>query len=70
MADSAREGMTQSPHREPEYIMAAESKRAADFAKVLDSIWATASPQPATREPSLAARLGPSGECQAQGEAR
>lgn len=29
---------------------------------------ATAAPQPATHEPSLASRLGPSGECQAQGE--
>lgn len=30
-------------------------------------VWAATASQPATREPSLASRLGPSGECQAQG---
>lgn len=35
--------MTQSPHREPEVMMAVESKRAADFGTVLDSIWRCAS---------------------------
>ena len=62
--------MTQSPHREPEVVNAADWKRANDFGDFLDSLWAMPSARAASLRPQPPTAFSRSGIAIAKGEAK